>query len=74
VGYVLMPEHFHVLLWPSELANPSQIMQKLEERTAKFILKGLREKAESAWCQAFTLPPRCITTPTVGCGSGDFMI
>jgi REP element-mobilizing transposase RayT len=61
VGYVLMPEHFHVLLWPSELANPSQIMQKLEERTAKFILKSLREKAESAWCQgmlrAFTLPP-----------------
>jgi putative transposase len=60
VGYVLMPEHFHVLLWPSELANPSQIMQKLEERTAKFILKSLREKAESAWCQgmrqAFTLP------------------
>ncbi len=31
-----------------ELANPSQIMQKLEERTAKFILKSLREKAESA--------------------------
>ena len=61
MGYVLMPEHFHVLLWPSELANPSQIMQKLEERTAKFILKSLREKAESAWCQgmlrAFTLPP-----------------
>jgi putative transposase len=60
VGYVLMPEHFHVLLWPSELANPSQIMQKLEERTAKFILRSLREKAESAWCQgmlrAFTLP------------------
>jgi putative transposase len=60
-GYVLMPEHFYVLLWPCELSNPSQIMQKLEERTAKFILKSLREKAESAWCEgmlrAFTLPP-----------------
>jgi REP element-mobilizing transposase RayT len=60
VGYVLMPEHFHILLWPSELANPSQIMQKLEERTAKFILKSIHEKAESAWCQgmlrSFTLP------------------
>ncbi len=49
MGQVLMPEHFHVVLWPSELANPSQIMQKLEECTAKFILKSLREKAESAW-------------------------
>ncbi|MGO8733335.1 MAG: transposase [Terriglobia bacterium] len=29
VGYVLMPEHFHALLWPSAEANPSQIMQKL---------------------------------------------
>ncbi len=61
MGYVLMREHFHVLLWPSELANPSPIMQKLEERTAKFILKSPREKAESAWCQgmlrAFTFPP-----------------
>jgi len=38
-----MPEHFHILLWPSELANPSQIMQKLEDRTAKFILKNLNE-------------------------------
>jgi hypothetical protein len=75
---VLMPEHFHVLLWPSELANPSQIMQKLEERTAKFILKSLREKAESAGakgcCRRSRSLSRCITTLTVGCGSGDFMI
>lgn len=28
-GYVLMPEHCHLLLWPSPAANPSQIMQKL---------------------------------------------
>ena len=24
-GYVLMPEHFHLLLWPSEAANPSLV-------------------------------------------------
>ena len=24
LGYVLMSEHCHLLLWPSELANPSQ--------------------------------------------------
>ena len=50
VGHVLMPEHFHVLLWPSELSNPSQIMQKLEGRTAKFILKNLRHNRNFAWC------------------------
>jgi hypothetical protein len=24
VGYVLMPEHFHALIWPTAQANPSQ--------------------------------------------------
>jgi REP-associated tyrosine transposase len=60
VGYVLMPEHIHLLLWPGERANPSQIMQKLEGRTARFILKALRENRENSWCQRmlgrFTLP------------------
>ena len=51
VGYVLMPEHFHLLLWPSPNANPSQIMQKLEGRTARFILKTLRENAGHPWCK-----------------------
>ena len=38
VGYVLMPEHFHALIGPMPEANPSQIMQKVEDRTALFIL------------------------------------
>jgi putative transposase len=42
IGYVLMPEHCHLLIWPSDLADPSQIMQKLSERTANFILRTLR--------------------------------
>src|SRR5208283_4061953 len=41
IGYVLMPEHFHALIWPTAQANPSAIMQKLEDRTALFILKNL---------------------------------
>jgi len=39
------------LIWPSELANPSQIMQRLRERTANFILRNLRRKLDSPWCQ-----------------------
>jgi putative transposase len=61
VGYVLMPEHCHLLIWPGPLANPSQIMQKLSERTANFILRNLRQNVVFPWCQKmrkrFELPP-----------------
>ena len=61
LGYVLMPEHFDALIWPGAEANPSQIMQKLEDRTALFILKNLRENLGYAWWQKMlarvTLPP-----------------
>ena len=46
-----MPEHFHALLWPTADANPSQIMQQLEDRRALFILKNLQENLGFAWCQ-----------------------
>ena len=50
ISYVLMPEHCHLLLWPSDLGNPSQIMQRLEERTAKFIRKSLQQNLQFPWC------------------------
>ncbi|HET9179046.1 MAG TPA: transposase [Terriglobia bacterium] len=60
LGYVLMPEHFHLLLWPSDGANPSQIMQRLKGRTARSILKTLRQERRHAWCARmlarFSLP------------------
>lgn len=58
-GYVLMPEHFHALIWPSPQANPSDIMRSLKERTALFILKNLKN-SDHTWrqnmLQRFTLP------------------
>jgi putative transposase len=50
LGYVLMPEHFHLLIWPGERADPSQIVQSLKERTALFILKNLRENQHDPGC------------------------
>lgn len=38
IVYALIPEHCHRLVWPGKLANPSQIVQALSERTANFIL------------------------------------
>ena len=49
IGYVLMPEHFHLLIWPSAEPNPSQILQKLEDRTAIFILKNLKDNLNYPW-------------------------
>ena len=40
-----------MLIWPSAAANPSQIMQKLSERTANFILRNLRQNLAYPWCQ-----------------------
>jgi putative transposase len=61
IGYVLMPEHCHLLIWPSDLSNPSQIMQTLSERTANFILRTLQRNVAFPWCHRmltrFELPP-----------------
>ena len=47
LGWVLMPEH----IWPSEAANPSQIVQSLKERTAKSILWHLRKNSAHVWSE-----------------------
>jgi REP element-mobilizing transposase RayT len=45
-----MPKHFHVLIWPSPRANPSQLRQSLKERTAQFMLKTLGTNTAFPWC------------------------
>ena len=59
-GWVLMPEHFHLLIWPSARAHPSRLIQSLKQRTAIFILRNLRENQEHPWCrkmlERLTLP------------------
>ena len=59
VGYVLMPEHFHLLIWPNETANPSRIVGGLKQRTAKSIIGNLKSCGQ-AWCQQML---RQITLP-----------
>jgi hypothetical protein len=50
-----------LLLWPPDGADPKQIMQPPEERTAQFILKNLRQNLEYPWRRKMlarvTLPP-----------------
>jgi len=35
VGYVVMPEHFHLLISEPERGNPSTVMQVLKQRFAR---------------------------------------
>ena len=50
VGYVLMPEHFHLLVWPSKAHSPSRIVGSLKQRTARYIIENLKESKEP-WCR-----------------------
>lgn len=38
VGYVVMPEHVHLLITEPEIGTPSTVMQVLKQRTAKALL------------------------------------
>ena len=42
VGYVVMPEHFHLLICEPEKGTPSTVMQVLKQRFARRLLSQLR--------------------------------
>jgi putative transposase len=44
VGYVVMPEHIHLLITEPEVGNPSTVMQVLKQRTARALLPKRRRK------------------------------
>ncbi len=58
VGYVVMPEHVHLLLSEPERGNPSFVMQGLKQGFARRLLRKLRAAADPrqtklAWSAAF---------------------
>jgi len=60
MGWVLMPEHFHVLLKPEPADSTPKIVKQLKQRTASRILGALREHEQHPWChrmlRSFRLP------------------
>ena len=52
VGYVVMPEHVHLLVTEPEVANPSTVMQVLKQRFARRVLAELRGIDEAELAQA----------------------
>jgi len=60
-GWVLMPEHFHILIRPEPAETTSLIMKGLKEEWARRIIKALRENIQFPWCEntlaELRLPP-----------------
>ena len=61
IGWVLMPEHFHLLLKPQPAESTPVVIKELKEESARRILKTLRENQQYPWCQRMLarlrLPP-----------------
>jgi putative transposase len=51
IGWVLMPEHVHLLLKAQPAESTPAIMKGLKEVSAERILKTLREHPQHAWCR-----------------------
>ena len=47
VGYVVMPEHVHLLIGEPERGNPSVVMQVLKQRFVRRVLRGRRRRAHA---------------------------
>jgi putative transposase len=47
VGYVVMPEHFHLLISEPQVGDPSKVMQVVKQRFAQRVLRRPRAKQPS---------------------------
>ncbi|MBV9437823.1 MAG: transposase [Acidobacteria bacterium] len=55
IGYVVMPEHVHLLLGEPEKGNPSRVMQVLKQRVSHRLL-GKRKRRDSAQIALWKAP------------------
>lgn len=51
VGWVLMPEHFHLLIKPEPAGSTSSVMQELKKRSAQQIVSILSGNRQHPWCR-----------------------
>jgi putative transposase len=51
LGYVVMPEHFHLLISEPPVGDPSMVMQVVKQRFAQRVLRRSRQKrnADQGW-------------------------
>ena len=65
IGYVVMPEHVHLLLTEPERGNPSVVMQALKQGFAQRVLSRLRKSEHSHQLSLWSGPVQrgCIWQP-----------
>jgi putative transposase len=52
-GYVVMPEHIHLLIGEAEKGNPSRVMQAVKQGFARRVLRQMRKRRVSAQQELF---------------------
>ena len=67
IGWVLMPEHFHLLIKPEPAETTPLILKELKEQTADRILKTLRANLQYEWCHKTLTRLRLPPTVHDGC-------
>jgi putative transposase len=55
VGYVVMPDHIHLLIGEPEQGDPSMVMQALKQGFARRVLKTLRRRRLAEQGELFTV-------------------
>lgn len=60
VGYVVMPEHFHLLISEPEKGTPSTVMQVLKQRFAQHVLRVERQRRCAAQAMLWEQEPQRI--------------
>ena len=57
LGYVVMPEHFHLLISEPQEGNPSKVMQAVKQRFAQRVLRRVRQKRNVNQTSRWNLAP-----------------
>ncbi|HTS10797.1 MAG TPA: transposase [Candidatus Limnocylindrales bacterium] len=53
VGYVVMPEHIHLLMSEPKIGDPSTVMQVLKQRVSRTVRQGGPDEPRSFWQARF---------------------
>ncbi len=53
LGYVIMPDHIHLLIWPQSEPTVASFMRDFKEFTAKRIIRQAEVERNLAWVEAF---------------------
>jgi putative transposase len=56
VGYVVMPEHVHLLISEPKKGNPSKVLQVLKQKVSRALRKRARKAASGQLSLAFAAP------------------